>query len=140
VTIQKETSHAASSSAAATATAYTYRSRCSAGRRRRGCSRRSGMCLSQQQHVSHATSDNADEAATSGPQRPLTAAGPGVGAAAGASACTTHHRDARTVTAAHALGSCTHANSDASSHPLTTAAGNTAPPAPAEGTAGEAAA
>jgi hypothetical protein len=45
---QTETSHAASSSAAP-ATAHTHRSRRSAGRSRRGRSRRSGTCLRQQQ-------------------------------------------------------------------------------------------
>jgi hypothetical protein len=134
-TTQTETSHAASSSAVA-ATAHTHRSRCSAGRSRRGRSRRSGQCLRQKQHVSHATHDHAGEAATNGPQRRLTAAGPGVGAAAGAAACITHHSDARTVTAAHTTGQPTHAVSDATSVALTAAA----PPASAAGTAGEAAA
>jgi hypothetical protein len=117
------------------ATAHTHHSRRGAGRSHRGCSRRSGTCLRQQQHVSHVTRDHADEAATNGPQRPLTAAGPAVGAAAGAAACTTHHHDARTVTAAHTTGQHTHAVSDATSVALTAAA----PPAPAEATAGEAA-
>jgi hypothetical protein len=134
-TAQTETSHAASSSAAA-ATPRTHRSRCSTDRSRRGCSRRSGTCLQQQQHVSHATRDQAGEAATNGPQRPLTAAGPAVGAAAGAAACITHHSDARTVTAAHTTGQHTHADSDVTTVALTAAA----PPAPAEGAAGEAAA
>jgi hypothetical protein len=135
VTAQTETSHAASSSPTA-ATAHTHRSRCSAGRSRRGRSRRSGTCLRHQQHVSHATRDHAGQAATNGPQRPLTAAGPAVGAAAGAAACITHHSDARTVTAAHTTGQHTHADSDVTSVALTAAA----PPAPADGTAGEAAA
>jgi hypothetical protein len=136
-TTQTETSHAASSSAAA-AIAHTHYTRRSAGRSRRGCSRpsRSGQCLRQQQHVSHATRDHAGEAATNGPQRPLTAAGPAVRAAAGAAACITHHSDARTVTVAHTTGQHAHADSDATSVALTAAA----PPAPAEGTAGEAAA
>jgi hypothetical protein len=90
-TTQTETSHAASSSAVA-ATAHTHRSRCSAGR-----SRRSGACLRQQQHVSNATRDHAGEAATNGLQRPLTAAGPAVGAAAGAAACITRHTDTNTT-------------------------------------------
>jgi hypothetical protein len=81
--------------------------------------------------VSHATRDHADEAATNGPQRPLTAAGPAAGAAAGAAACITRHSDARTVTAAHTTGQPTHADSDATSVALTAAA----PPALAEGTA-----
>jgi hypothetical protein len=92
-TAQTETSHVSSSSAAA-ATAHTHRSRRSAGRSRHGCSRRSGTCL-RQQHVSHATRDHAGEAATNGPQRPLTATGAGVGAAARAGTCTTHHSDAQ---------------------------------------------
>ncbi len=134
-TTQTETSHVASASAAA-ATAHTHRSRHSAGCSRRGCSRRSGTCLQQQQHVSHATCDDAGEAATNGQQTPLTAAGPAVGAAAGAAACTTHHSDASTVTAAHTTVQHMHADSDATSVALTAAG----PPAPAEGTAGEAAA
>jgi hypothetical protein len=90
-TTQMETSHVASSSAAV-ATSHTHRSRRSAGRSRRGCSRCSDTCLRQAQHVSHATRDVAGEAATNGPQTPLTAAGPAVGAAAGAAACITPQR------------------------------------------------
>jgi hypothetical protein len=97
---------------------------------------RSGTCLRQQQHASHTTRDHAGEAATNGPQRSLTTAGAGVGAAA----CITHHSDARTVTAAHTTGQHTHVNGDATSVALTAAAGDTAPPAPAEGTAAEVAA
>jgi hypothetical protein len=89
-TTQTETSHASSSAAAATA--HTHRSRRGARRSHRGCSRRSDMCLRQQQHVSDATHDHAGEAATNGPQRPLTAAGPAVGAVAGAAACITPQR------------------------------------------------
>jgi hypothetical protein len=136
-TAQTETSHRdAASSSPTAATAHTHRSRRGAGRSRCECSRRSRTCLRQQQHVSHATRDDTGEAATNGPQRPLTAAGPAVGAAAGAAACTTHHSDTRTVTAAHTTGQHTHADSDATSVALTAPA----PPAPAEGTAAEAAA
>jgi hypothetical protein len=80
------------------------------------------------------TRDDAGEAATNGLQTPLTAVGPAVGAVAGAAACITHHSDA--VTTAHTTGQHTHAVSDATSIALTAEA----PPAPAEGTAGEAAA
>jgi hypothetical protein len=134
-TIQTETSHVASSSAAAAIT-HTHRSRRGARRSCSGCSRRSGTCLRQQQHVSHATRDHAGEAATNGLQTPLTATGPAVGAAAEAAACTTHHSDAHTVTAAYTTGQNAHVNSDAASVALTAAA----PPAPAEGAAGNAAA
>jgi hypothetical protein len=88
--------------------AHTHRSRC-------GSCPCSVTCLRRQQHVSHATRDNAGEAATNGPQRPLTAAGPAVGAAAGAAACITHHSDPRTVTAAHTTGQHTHADGDVTS-------------------------
>jgi hypothetical protein len=120
---------------------HTHRRGHSAGRShhgcsRRGCSRRSRTCLRQQQHVSHTTHDPAGEAATNGPQTPLTAAGLGVGAAAGAAACITHHSDARTVTAARTTGRHTNTDSDATSVALTAAA----PTAPAGGTDGEAAA
>ncbi len=82
------------------------------------------------------TRDDAGVAATNGLQTPLTAAGPGFAAVAGAAACITHHSDARTVTVAHTTGQHTHTVSDSTTIALTAAA----PPLPGEGAAGDAAA